>query len=173
MGTTPISLGLSWPLTKKPPFGSGDRHLLSPWTIPKPWPKSFGRRRGAKQDRWLLLLGKNLQNFLGGELHVFLKLNFTDFCWLEQKTKFWIMWIVNTCLLAVYTSNNLPSIGYNCTTHLVSAFFLCTAYGCRILAISYFCLRTHWHWDLFPSLFPIEATNQFPQVLQSESMQLF
>ncbi len=28
-GPTPISLALSWPLTKKQPFGSGDRHLLS------------------------------------------------------------------------------------------------------------------------------------------------
>ena len=26
---TPISLGLSWPLTFSPPFGSGDRHRLS------------------------------------------------------------------------------------------------------------------------------------------------
>ena len=29
-GTTPISLGLSWPLTM-PPFGRWNRHLLSPW----------------------------------------------------------------------------------------------------------------------------------------------
>ena len=28
---TPISLGLSWPLTKNPPFGSGNSHLLSLW----------------------------------------------------------------------------------------------------------------------------------------------
>jgi len=73
--TTPIGLGLSWPLTKKsPPFGSGDRHLLSPWRYrsqsrsldPNLLDEEEEQSKTVDSCCW----EKNLQNFLGGELHV-------------------------------------------------------------------------------------------------------
>ena len=78
MGTTPISLGLSWPLTKTPPFGSGDRHLLSPRLAVGPTghksrsldPNLLDEEEEQSKTVDSCCWEKNLQNFLGGELHV-------------------------------------------------------------------------------------------------------
>ena len=50
---THISLGLSWPLTKKPPFGSGNRHLLSPrCKYPASKERERGRGGGMQMMPW-------------------------------------------------------------------------------------------------------------------------